>query len=166
MTSNPGAVGALILVPIVIAGSVAFIAVKTTHFWQKTSRWCKAFFTWPRSDRTKQHRSDLSTSQVCADSWCDLESTHSCEEGNQVHLSPTEDTLTRIWHPHRSSRLTWSFGGSPRSRDPNHSGSSKSVQTRLPVTARLERFQCQEQEEDPLDNVIPVAHLPKSQIGL
>lgn len=164
MTSNPGAVGALILIPIAIAGSVAFIAIKTTHIWHKTSIRCKAFFIWPRSDRKKQRRSDLSTSQVYADSWCDLESTHSCEERNQVRLSPTKDTLTKIWHPHRSSRLTWSFGGSPRSRDPNHSELSKSVQTPLPVATRPERSQCQ--EEDPLDNLIPVAHLLKAQTGL
>jgi hypothetical protein len=154
MTSNPGGVGALILVPIAIAGSVAFIAIKTTHFWQKTSTRYKAFFTWPRRDRTKQRRSDISTSQVYADSWCDLESTHSCEEGNQVQLSPTKDTLTKVWHPYRSSRLTWSFGDSPKSRNPNHSESSKSVQIPLPVAARPERSQCQ--EEDPLDNLIPV----------
>src|SRR5271170_3023893 len=98
MTSNPGAIGALILVPIAIAGSVAFIAIKTTHFWHKTSVRCTAFFAWPRSNRTKQRRSGLLTSQVYADSWCDLESTHSCKEGNQVQLSPTKNTLTRIWH--------------------------------------------------------------------
>lgn len=142
MTSNPGPVGALILVPIAIVGSVAFIAVKTTHFWQKTSTLCKALFTWPRSDHTKQRRYNHSTSQVYADSWCDLESTHSCEEGNQVQLSPTKDTLTRIWHPHRSSRLTWSFGDSQKSRNPVHSESSKSVQIPLPVAARPETSQC------------------------
>jgi hypothetical protein len=163
MSSNPGAVGALILVPIAIAGSVAFIAIKTTHFWHKNNRRYKAFFTWPRSDRTKQRRSDLSTSQVYADSWCDLESTRSCEEGNQIQLSPAKNTLSRTWHPHRSSRLTWSFGGSPKSRDPNHSESSRSVQTPLPVVARPERSQCQ--EGDPLDNPIPVAHLLRAQVG-
>lgn len=163
MTSNPGAVGALILVPIAIAGSVAFIAIKTTHFWYKTSIRCAAFFAWPRSNRTKQRRSDLLTSQVYADSWYDLESTHSCEEGNQVQLSPTKNTLTRIWHPHRSSRLTWSFGDSLKSRDPNHSESSRSVQTPLPVLARPERSQYQ--EEDPLDSVIPAAHLLRAQTG-
>lgn len=157
MTSNPGAVGALILVPIAIVGSVAFIAIKTTHFWHKTSRLCKTFFTWPQSHRTKQRRSELPTSQVYADSWYDLESTHSCKEGSLVESSSTKDTLNRVWHPHRSSRLTWSFGGSPKSRNPNHSESSKSVQTPLPVVARPERPQCP--EEDLLDILIPVTHL-------
>jgi hypothetical protein len=164
MTSNTGAVGALILVPIAISGSVAFIAIKTTHFLHKTSRRCKAFITWPRSDRTKQRRSNLSTSQVYADSWCDLESIHSCKEGSLVELSSIKGTLNRVWHPHRSSRLMWSFGGSPTSRNPNHSESSKSVQTPLPVVLRPKRFQYQ--EEGPLDILTPAAHLLKAQISL
>jgi len=165
MTSNPGAVGALILVPIAIAGSVAFIAIKTTYFWQKTSAWCKSFITWPPSDRLKQRRSDLSTSQIYPDSWCDLENTNSsCEEGNKVQLSPTKDTLNGVWHPHRSSRLTWSFGASSKSRVPNRSESSRTVQTPLPAVARPERFHCQ--EENPLDDPIPVAHLQRAQASL
>jgi hypothetical protein len=164
MTSNPGAIGALILVPIAIAGSVAFIAIKITHFWHKTSRRCKAFITWPRSDRTKLRRSNLSTSQVYADSWCDLESIHSCKEESLVELSSIKGTLNRVWHPPRSSRLMWSFGGSPKSRNPNHSESSKSMQTPLPVVLHPERSQYQ--EEGSLDILTPVAHLLRAQTGL
>lgn len=163
MTNNPAAVGALILVPIVIAGGVAFIAVKTTHFWQKASRRCQTFFSRPRKKSNKQRRSDLSTSQAYADSWCDLESTASREEENQVQISPTKVTLKRIWHPNRFNHLTWSFGGSPASRGPNHSGSSRSMQTPLPIVARQERPQCP--EEDP-DAPIPPGRLLRAHTGL
>jgi hypothetical protein len=164
MTSNPGAVGALILVPIAIAGSVAFIAIKTTHFWDKASRRCKTLFTWRQSSGTKQRRSNFSSSQAYVDSWCDLESIYSRKEENLIGLSPAKANLNRIWHPHRSSRLTWSFGDSPKLRNPNHSESSKSVLTPLPVVVRPERLQCP--EEVPLDILIPAAHLLKAQAGL
>lgn len=161
MTSNSGAVGALILVPIAIAGSVAFIAIKTTHFCDKTSRRCKALLSWPQSGRKKQKWSSISTSQVYADSWCDLESVRSCKEENYAELSFTKDTLNRVWHPYRSSRLTWSFGESPKSRNLNRSELLKNVQTPLPIVTRPERPQCL--EEDPLDIVMPAAHLLRAQ---
>jgi hypothetical protein len=164
MTNNPAAVGALILVPIVIAGSVAFIAIKATHFCHNAHKRCKKFFSWPRVERTKQRHSDVSASRADADSWYDLESTISREEENQVQISATTDTVKRIWHPHRSSRLTWSFGGSLVSRGLNHSESSRSVQTPLPVVACPERSRCL--EEDLQDVLMPLGHLLRGHTGL
>jgi hypothetical protein len=164
MTNNAAVVGALILVPIVIAASIAFIAIKTTHLWYKARKSCQKFFNWDQVEPIKHRRSDLSASRADADSWCDLESTISWGEENQAQITPVRETSRRIWHPHRSSRLTWSFGESPVSRGPNHSESSRSVQTPLPVVARPERRQ--RPEEDPQDVLIPLGHLLKAHTGL
>ncbi len=146
MNSNPGAVGALILVPIAIAGSVAFIAIKTTDICHKAVRLCRALFPCSRRQRRKRHRSDLPISQVYADSWCDLESTLSREGNNIIQPSPTNGSLSRVWHPHRLNRLTWSFGKNPESRNQNHLESSKTLQRPLPAIARPERSQSQVEE--------------------
>ena len=160
MNSNPGAVGALILVPIAIAGSAAFIAINAPHLWYKVATWCKILFLWTRRDRRKHRQSDLSESQPYADSLYDLESLLSRARNTIVQSASLKDTPTKIWHPLRSSRLTWSFGGSPQSQSLSHSESLKSVQRPSPAVMPLQRSQSQ--EEDSPDQLMPMAHLLKA----
>ena len=136
MSSSNPAIGVLVIIPILIAISAAYIALKThsgfqfiasywRRIWDERSPWSR-----PRTiQRRKQKRSDLGSSQIFADSWCDLESVHSASKGYSIFIgqSPRRkslsegdertspfDTPRRIWHPTRSARLTWSFTN-PRS---------------------------------------------------
>jgi hypothetical protein len=143
MSSN-SAIGALIIVPIVIAASAAYIALKTHSVFQTIARTlCRIWeekFPWSHRkaiERRKQKRSDLSSTQVFADSWCDLESLHSPFKVSErsystfIGQSPSHRSLSegderalletpkRIWHPTRSDRLMWSFAN-PKSPNHNH----------------------------------------------
>ncbi|PBP27187.1 hypothetical protein BUE80_DR001829 [Diplocarpon rosae] len=82
MSSSNSAIGALVIVPIVIAISVAFIAIKFSQCCKRTGRsiqnlWNKSF-PWSATNvdnrRRKIRRSNLRSSQLYADSWLDLES--------------------------------------------------------------------------------------------
>lgn len=143
MSSGSSAIGALIIVPIFIAVSAAYIALKTHSFFQSLARHCcqiwKEKSLWSRRraiQSRKQKLSDLASSQGFADSWCDLESLHSTyhtpNQGYSTFIGQSSgrsrsysegdersiyyDTPTRIWHPTRSSRLMWSFAN-PKSQD-------------------------------------------------
>ncbi|EKD18649.1 uncharacterized protein L3040_002075 [Drepanopeziza brunnea f. sp. 'multigermtubi'] len=88
MSSSNSAIGALILVPIVIAVSAAFIAIKFSHVCKRLGRHLKNFWneSVPWSDtskanrRRKLRRSNLRSTQLYADSWIDLESIDSRED--------------------------------------------------------------------------------------
>ena len=155
MNSSTSAIGALILVPIVIAASAAYIALKTTEFSECIVPLCRDLWDdWcPWSDKRRRQRrrkrngSDPSFAQSYADSWYDLDSTHSREGFSRFinqspprHLSGNKDqgiedgTARKVWHPDRANRLTWSFTN-PRSRSPNPFGSSNVVKP-LPAALR------------------------------
>ena len=158
-SNNPSpAFGALILVPIVIAGSAAFLAIKAPEVYTKTAglcirgwKSCTRVLPWTGSKQSRKiRRSDSFSAQVYADSWVDLESNHSDRvfstfigqspvrkansDGSKDESVRSNDTPRRIWHPSRSTRLMWSFGN-PRSQSPNPFESSNAVRP-LPV-ARL-----------------------------
>lgn len=157
MNSNNPAIGALILVPIVIAASAAFIAIKASEFCKRAGRSIKNFWndTYPWSStnqssrKRKLRRSNLRSSQLYADSWIDLESIDDRENYsrfiNQDSSCRTKsfsegekdgaygDTVQRIWHPSRSARLAWSFAN-PRS--PSHSLFESSSVVKPSPTAR------------------------------
>ena len=163
MSSSNPPIGALIIVPIVIAASAAFVALKTQHGFQTISQFCRR--TWNRknwifrrapSRRRKLKRSDV-TSTAYADSWPDLESTRSsasidpfstfigqspvhksCSEGDLHSEFRHTPTPSQVWHPDRSNRLQWSFTNQP-SRSPRRFESS-SVAKPSPVAHRLERL--------------------------
>lgn len=132
-SSNP-ALGVLVIVPIVIALSAAYIALKTDRGFHFIANYCRRIWdkrpSWshPRESQSSKHKqSSLGSSQTFADSWCDLESVHS-SKGYSTFIGqypsskfPSEDERTspfhtprRIWHPTRSARLKWSFTN-PRS---------------------------------------------------
>lgn len=146
------AVYGLVLIPIVIAASAAFVAIQSTQIGKDILRRCSNLWqVWSPShkqDRRRKHkRSDISSSQVFADSWCDLESIHSGQAATKFigQSSPkahgytrnSPDTPTRVWHPQRSNRLTWSFTH-PQSRSP-HLFELSSVAKPLPVVQRPEK---------------------------
>lgn len=157
MNSGSLAIGALILVPIVIAASAAYIALKCTEASRRIGRYCSRFwddyYPWSRYNKTQRRRSDLSSNLHHADSWADLESlntdrgydtfngqsprrksTRSPSEGN----GKSTESLGEIWHPTRSTRLMWSFTN-PRS--PNHRRSElSSVARPSPAARRVERL--------------------------
>ena len=159
MSSTTTAIGALVLVPIAIAASAAYIAIKTTEGYKRLSRYCSHI--WRRSPlnqtesrrRRKLHGSDVSSNQAYADSWIDLESVRSGHEirtfinqspsrryasnSNSKGKSDESDTVRRVWHPPRNNRLMWSFAD-PKSPSPGRSGLS-SVARPLPVVHRPER---------------------------
>jgi len=137
MTGNSFALGALVLVPIAIAISAAFIALKTSHLSHKVAAFCQEtwddWYPWSTTRqsrrRRKLRRSNLPSTQVYGDSWCDLRSIDSREElDTQVKQLPTrrnsvsegfqQDSLRRVWHPSRSTRLNWGFTN-PRSLSPS-----------------------------------------------
>ena len=162
MNSNNPAIGALILVPIVIAASAAFIAIKASEFCKRAGRSIKNFwnnnYPWSstkQSDRKRKiRRSNLRSSQLYADSWIDLESIDSREGYSRfINQEPSRrgksfsegdkaeaygDTAQRIWHPSRSARLAWSFAN-PRSPSHNHFESSNVVKP-SPTARRPERL--------------------------
>ncbi|KAL2060923.1 hypothetical protein VTL71DRAFT_8975 [Oculimacula yallundae] len=166
MNSNNHAIGALILVPIVIAASAAFIAIYASEFCKRAGRSIKNFWnkSYPWSGikkstrRRKLRRSNLPSSQLYADSWVDLESIDSREgystfinqKSFSRHRSLSEgdkddafgDTAKKIWHPSRSARLAWSFAN-PRSPSRNLFASS-SVAKPSPIARRPERLSAED----------------------
>lgn len=166
MNSNNSAIGALILVPIVIAASVAFIAIKASEFLKRAGRSIKNFwnnnYPWSNTNqsvrRRKLRRSNLRSSQLYADSWIDLESVDSREGFSTfINQQPSRrgksfsegdkeeafgDTTKRIWHPSRSARLAWSFAN-PRSPSRNHFESSSVVKP-SPTARRPERLSAED----------------------
>jgi hypothetical protein len=152
MSSDTPAAAALILVPIVIVASAAAVALKTSHLYKGISRilgrfWEKNFSKQPHK-RRKLRRSNLSSSQTYADSWLDLESNAGDEPRLDTFINQTPirsnnasepDTISRIWHPNRDARLTWSFA------NPNHFESSSVVRP-LPVAQPPERLSTEDVE--------------------
>ncbi|CAD6505842.1 BgTH12-01329 [Blumeria graminis f. sp. triticale] len=130
-------VGALILVPIIIAASAAFIAVKATDYIQVLTKYLSKSWKKNRLRTTigklskKSHRRYKSRSiQTFADSWCDIESTCSGQgsvynhfQGQEILERPHTLKSGIIWHPSRASRLAWSFA-SPISLNHNLFGLS------------------------------------------
>lgn len=133
MNAYSGLVGALILVPIAIAGSIAFIAVKIPDFWHKITTFFRNCSPRRHPRRKRANRSDLSNSPICPDSWSDLESSHSLNRNESARQNPPGNRVSGIWRLSRSSRLTWSFGRSQKSQNLNLCESSRSVQRPLPV---------------------------------
>jgi hypothetical protein len=168
MSSSNPPIGVLIIVPIIIAASAAFVALKTQHGVQAISLICRQ--TWNRrpifaykstkSRRRKEKRSDA-RSNAYADSWYDLESAHSSESIGpfstyigQFPISKAyseEDIHTRynhtptpsqIWHPDQSNRLQWSFTN-PESKNP-HRFELSNVAKPSPVAHRPERLSAED----------------------
>jgi len=153
MTSYNPAIGALVLVPIAIALSLAFIALKTSHFPGTLASFCRRVWSewssWSRpskSQKRKLRRSNLSSVQIYGDSWYDLRSTDSREDLPHFNKKPqanisspsfppfvtrSDEILDQIWHPSRSARLSWAFTN-PRSLSP-HLFASSSVAKPSPV---------------------------------
>ena len=110
-TPNTAAIGGLILVPIALAALVAFVAIKVTDIWPSTKAWfsdsCFRHLFFCR--RRKKAPKDFVKSP---DSFCDLERVQSppFQAGSLVERPPSQETPTKIWHPNRLNRLTWSFG--------------------------------------------------------
>ncbi|RDL35822.1 uncharacterized protein BP5553_06434 [Venustampulla echinocandica] len=115
MSSSNGAISALILVPIVIAASAAFIALKTQRgfqsifeyflrIWEDNSPWSHRG---KNTHRRKQKRSDLSSTQIYADSWCDLESIHSgrSAQAYSTFIGQTGSKANMASQPFESSTL-------------------------------------------------------------
>ena len=93
--SNTPAIGALIIVPIVIALSVAWVAIKTSELGTTLLEYCRSKYRhWTSSNRRELARHHSSA----ADSFGDLES---CKDTD----SPTKE----VWHPPRSTRLIWTY---------------------------------------------------------
>jgi hypothetical protein len=163
MNAYPGLVGALILVPIAIAGGIAFIAVKIPDIWRKITTFFQAWSLCSRPKRRKINRSDLSTSQAYPDSWSDLESSRSLDHNllaQEAREFPGRSSLLRdppskIWHPSRSSRLVWSFGEDKRSQNLHPCESSKGVQRPLPVALHPEK--ASSQNVSPQNQLLPLA---------
>jgi hypothetical protein len=103
MSRDTAAIGALVLVPIVIAASAAFIAVYTTQFFHRIFRRCrnhwedfwfdrKTIRRYPRrklhSHRGHKRLSSYPPNQRFADSWIDLESASSRQYSNFINQSP------------------------------------------------------------------------------
>lgn len=85
MSNSNSTIGALVLIPIVIAFGAAFLALKTAGLfsyiykyinprWHRLKRWC----TWNDEERVRKIRkTNLRTSRTYGDSWDDLESVRS-----------------------------------------------------------------------------------------
>ena len=158
MNSNTSAIAALILVPIAIAASAAFLAIKTAHLCRSASRALKHWFSAakPSQKRHSLRRSNLSSTQTYADSWVDLESVADNETRIDTFINQTPvransgssssaqcpDTAGRVWHPNRDARLTWSFAN-PSS--PHHFASSN-VAKPSPVAHLPERLSTEDVE--------------------
>jgi hypothetical protein len=162
-SSNPP-IGALIIVPIFIAASAAFVALKTQHGFQAISLFCRR--TWNRrpnwafastETRNRKQKRSNARSYAYADSWYDLESAHSSQSidpfspfvgQSPVSKSYSEGDLhtrynhtptpSEVWHPARSNRLLWSFRN-PESKSPRRSELSN-VARPSPVAHRPERL--------------------------
>jgi hypothetical protein len=168
MSSSNPPIGALIIVPIIIAASAAFVALKTQHGFQAISLYCRRkwnrrgnwAFRNARSRRRKAKRSD-SRSNAYADSWHDLESTHSAQgvdsfstfigqspinksysEGDLHTRYCNTPTPSQIWHPDRSNRLQWSFTN--QELRSHHRSELLNVARPSPVAQRPERLSAED----------------------
>jgi hypothetical protein len=160
--ASTGTIGALILVPVVIAIGATAIAIKTTDIWPRT----KEFFCGVCSSlhcqrlRKKKRASDLSDE----DSWCDIESLS--ERRVLTPELPSRDSPSRIWHPRRSSRLTWSFM-TPKTSSQRLYESPKLSDVQLPAPILAPPVtRLQSQEEDPQDQLMPLVHHPRLRSSL
>lgn len=160
--NTSSAVGVLILIPIAIAGSAAFIAIKTTDFWKATIRRVQdtsPSLQWFSRQRRDRNRSDQSASY--ADSFFDLESVAShrsqyenwADHTRLLKSSPRSATQysrapqtfsKETWHPRRQDRLQWSFANS-QSLSPSHFAFSN-VLIPSRTHPRPERSQSQDEE--------------------
>ena len=168
MSSGSPAIGALILVPIVIAASAAYIALKCAELSNRIGRYFRRlwdkYYPWSYNNnktrrRRRDKRSDLSSTPLYADSWTDLESIPS-ERGYSTFInqsprrkplrplsegderSEAYDNPGEIWHPTRSTRLMWSFTN-PRSPNPRRSELSSVVRP-SPAARRPERLSAED----------------------
>lgn len=166
MTSNSVALGALVLVPIAIAIFAAFIALKTSHLSHKAATFLRNlwddWYPWSATRQTRRRRklrrSNLPSHQLYNDSWCDLQSVDS-REGVSRFIDQTpkrqtsagegehqeQDTVRRIWHPSRSTRLNWGFTN-PRSLSP-HLFELSNVAKPSPVAQRQENRSVEDAED-------------------
>lgn len=166
--SSQGAVGALILIPVVIAGAAALVAIKATGYWDSIGIPCRKIFCFLRRNNKnkKRNRSDEghSTAQSYPDSLGDLESIYPASETHPLRdCSPSKDTPAKGWHPSRPSRLSWSFGPALKLPNQNHYELS-SVQRPSPCVSPLERSQFQ--YENPADPLILLGHPQKVRASL
>ncbi|KAI9054922.1 hypothetical protein LZ554_002065 [Drepanopeziza brunnea f. sp. 'monogermtubi'] len=131
-SSSNSAIGALILVPIVIAVSAAFIAIKFSQACKRLGRHIKNFWneSVPWSDtnkairRRKLRRSNLRSTQLYADSWVDLESIDSRQDYstfiNQTRLPGRrfdEEDMASVKERSARVELRESAGGGPQQRE-------------------------------------------------
>ena len=142
MSSGSLAICGLLLVPIAIAVSAAFLALKCAELLKRIGRYINRlwdeYYPWSNTNiirrrRRRDKQSDLSFSfNTRADSWTDLESLYTEREcytssGETPRRHNTRKSISgtggsklhdndpeRIWHPTRSARLLWSFTN-PRS---------------------------------------------------
>lgn len=143
--TNP-AIGALILVPIIIAVSAAFIAIKASDYSRALTGFvCKSWHThrpWSEIEQSqKRHRPkrlNSHSSQSYAKSWCDLEvksSEHETKYDSFIGQGLNRgsiiegkrgkpyDSRFKKWHPNPASHLAWTFVNFA-SQHPSHFESS------------------------------------------
>lgn len=158
--SSPGAIGALILIPVLIAGAAVIIAIKASGFWVViVEAWHINSRGFKRKNKGR-NRSDeeTHTSKSYPDS-LDLESIYPASETHPLRdRSPSKGTPAKGWHPSRPSRLMWSFGSDSALRSQSPCELS-SVQKPSPCVAPPEKSQSQ--EEDPADRLMPLGHPQK-----
>jgi hypothetical protein len=165
MSNSSLVIGALILVPIAIAISAAYIALKCAELCKRIGRYCRRFwdeyYPWSYNNRTRRRRNkrfSISSTHFYADSWEDLQSLNTDrDEGYDTFIGqsprrkslrslikgggipePLDDNARQIWHPTRSTRLMWSFTN-PRSPSRRRSELS-SVARPSPAARRAERL--------------------------
>ena len=158
MSSGSLAIGALILVPIVIAASAAYVALKCAEATKRIGRYCRRFwgecYPWSSNNRALRRRSSPSTNHLYADSWADLESLNTergyatfigqsprrtpAKSRSEASVKSDVDNAREIWHPTRSARLMWSFTN-PRSPNLRRSELSSVVRP-SPTARRAERL--------------------------
>lgn len=140
---NTAVTAGLVLIPIVIAAGVTFVAIKCTKIWDRTSTKLK---NWSASSPychtllTKKNSVQSHPLTRNNDSFGDFDSLTQRDKfigQENVELLATT-TPERVWHPNRSSRLAWSFT-SPRSRNPTHCESSN-IQRPNPTAVRTAEF--------------------------
>jgi hypothetical protein len=132
-TSSPGAIGALILIPVIIAGAAAVVAIKASGYFDFISHSWNSVFSY-RHKRKKSNPSDeRSPSPEYPDSLGDLESVYpvSVKGPLEDSASKSSPSPSKTWHPARSSRLEWSFG--PQTHNPYEL--SRVLQRPLPSVA-------------------------------
>jgi hypothetical protein len=106
------AIGALVLVPIVIVVVVAFVAIKTTEAWDWFKLWLSAAKACVCGGRRRSKRAGVAGVSRSQDSFHDLESIDQSSHSScgLKESASIEDLQAGLWHPRRSTRLNWSFG--------------------------------------------------------